>query len=580
MLGFAAGALLVSAVLVGDHLPARAQLPARSARASLTRQAFADANVLNSQLATAGTDVGDVLGGWSRPGRRRRRAQRGRLVSSSLDVGAATCPRTLPSSSPASAGTMRIETRDGPRLLVAVPVRAAGVEFYEIAPSPSSRRCCARWPPCSVPARSPRPRPARASARGPAGAWCSPWTRSPAPPPGSRAGSCPPGCRPPTTPTWCHRGRLQQHGRRAGSPDRARHAVRRRRQPRAAQPADHPGHQRRGARRAAARSCRRGPQALTWSRASSALPADPRRPSRARPARRRAAPETAQPVRMTALVREVLGGNGRPAGLRACDPTRTTVVRATRPAWSAPSATCWTTPTGTAAAHAGAVERRDGFVVLDRRRRRAGGAAEDRERIFERFARGPRAARRSLPGAGLGLAIVGETAARHGGRPGRGGPAAARGSACLCRRWTGDRPPRSPRPLVACPRRAACRPGRAARRSPLRTSPTGWPRRRRHRAPRRGATRTPRTSICVTADDILVPRARDVAGRRLERAAGGPAGQLAEGPTAGGARRAVSTALPPDRLRWPAGGGGDDRHHRARGGALGPAGGRRSRSSC
>ena len=44
-----------------------------------------------------------------------------------------------------------------------------------------------------------------------------------------------------------------------------------------------------------------------------------------------------------------------------------------------------------------------------------GVAAEDRERIFERFARGARAARRSLPGAGLGLAIVAETAARHGG---------------------------------------------------------------------------------------------------------------------------------------------------------------------
>jgi signal transduction histidine kinase len=39
----------------------------------------------------------------------------------------------------------------------------------------------------------------------------------------------------------------------------------------------------------------------------------------------------------------------------------------------------------------------------------------ERERIFERFARGPRAARRSLPGAGLGLAIVAETAARHDG---------------------------------------------------------------------------------------------------------------------------------------------------------------------
>ena len=40
---------------------------------------------------------------------------------------------------------------------------------------------------------------------------------------------------------------------------------------------------------------------------------------------------------------------------------------------------------------------------------------EDRERIFERFARGQGAARRSLAGAGLGLAIVAETATRHGG---------------------------------------------------------------------------------------------------------------------------------------------------------------------
>jgi two-component system sensor histidine kinase MtrB len=39
----------------------------------------------------------------------------------------------------------------------------------------------------------------------------------------------------------------------------------------------------------------------------------------------------------------------------------------------------------------------------------------DRERVFERFARGPGAARGSLPGAGLGLAIVSETAARLGG---------------------------------------------------------------------------------------------------------------------------------------------------------------------
>jgi signal transduction histidine kinase len=40
---------------------------------------------------------------------------------------------------------------------------------------------------------------------------------------------------------------------------------------------------------------------------------------------------------------------------------------------------------------------------------------DERERIFERLVRGPRAARGSLPGAGLGLAIVAETASQQGG---------------------------------------------------------------------------------------------------------------------------------------------------------------------
>jgi len=55
----------------------------------------------------------------------------------------------------------------------------------------------------------------------------------------------------------------------------------------------------------------------------------------------------------------------------------------------------------------------------------AGVPAEERERIFERFARGPGGTRKS-PGAGLGLALVDETARLHGGavrcvdRPGGG----------------------------------------------------------------------------------------------------------------------------------------------------------------
>ena len=61
VLGFAAVTLLVSVVLVTTtFLLARSYLLDQR-EASLTRQAFADANVLNSRLATAGTDVGDLL---------------------------------------------------------------------------------------------------------------------------------------------------------------------------------------------------------------------------------------------------------------------------------------------------------------------------------------------------------------------------------------------------------------------------------------------------------------------------------------------------------------------------------------
>jgi len=61
------------------------------------------------------------------------------------------------------------------------------------------------------------------------------------------------------------------------------------------------------------------------------------------------------------------------------------------------------------------VERRDDAVVVLVDDAGPGVPQAERERVFERFVRGPRAARRSLPGAGLGLAIVEETATGHGG---------------------------------------------------------------------------------------------------------------------------------------------------------------------
>ena len=55
----------------------------------------------------------------------------------------------------------------------------------------------------------------------------------------------------------------------------------------------------------------------------------------------------------------------------------------------------------------------DGFVIIDVDDSGPGVPEHDRERMFERFVRG--GSRRSLPGAGLGLSLVAETARSHGG---------------------------------------------------------------------------------------------------------------------------------------------------------------------
>ena len=96
MLGFAAGTLLVSVVLVvTTFLLARSYLLDQR-EASLTRQAFADANVLNSRLATAGAEVGDVLGELVPSGGADVVVHSGDAwYSSSLDVGARDVPADL-----------------------------------------------------------------------------------------------------------------------------------------------------------------------------------------------------------------------------------------------------------------------------------------------------------------------------------------------------------------------------------------------------------------------------------------------------------------------------------------------------
>jgi signal transduction histidine kinase len=125
--------------------------------------------------------------------------------------------------------------------------------------------------------------------------------------------------------------------------------------------------------------------------------------------------DAAVPVSMSELVREVLASTGRAVAL-AADPDADTTVTGDKLSLERAVSNLL----DNADRHAGGpkavrVERRQDTVVVTVDDGGPGVAMEDRERIFERFARGQGAARRSLPGAGLGLAIVAETAARHGG---------------------------------------------------------------------------------------------------------------------------------------------------------------------
>jgi signal transduction histidine kinase len=123
-----------------------------------------------------------------------------------------------------------------------------------------------------------------------------------------------------------------------------------------------------------------------------------------------------RPVSLTALTREVLAVTGRPAGLLGGDPDEETVVVGDKTSLERAVRNLLEN----ADRHAGGarrveVRRLDDAVVLAVDDAGPGVPVEDRERIFERFTRGAGAARRSLPGAGLGLAIVTETVTRHGG---------------------------------------------------------------------------------------------------------------------------------------------------------------------
>jgi signal transduction histidine kinase len=417
VLGFAAGTLLVSIVLVSvTFLLARNYLIDQR-EASATRQAFADATALNSRLATAGAEVGDVLTEVVPSGNADVVVrQRDAWYSTSLEVGARDVPASLQEVVRAGrAATLRVEASDGPRLMVGVPVVGAGAEFYEIAPLTELRQVL-RTLTAVLGAGA-----LAATAAGTAfGFWAS---RRAVQPLEQVAGAA----------TRIAGGELHTRLPATDDPDLVgivasfnsmvdALAVRIERDARFVGDVSHElrsplttlvtSVEVLGARRAELSP--RSQQALEMvegelGRFRRTLD-DLLQLARIDDA---AVLESMRPLSMTELVREVVGDGvvqlcAAPDGETAVSGDKTSLERAVRNLLDNADRHGG----GATAVH---VERRDDVVVVAVDDDGAGVPGEDRERIFERFARGPHAARRSLAGAGLGLAIVAETAARHGG---------------------------------------------------------------------------------------------------------------------------------------------------------------------
>jgi two-component system, OmpR family, sensor histidine kinase MtrB len=420
VLGFAVGTLLVSVVLVTvTFLLARSYLLDQR-EDSLTRQAFAVANVLNSRLSTAGTEVGDVLGELAPPGGTAVVVrQGGSWYSSSLDVGARDVPTELQAIvEDGSAGSVSAGTDGGPRLVVGVPVVASGVEFYLLAELTELRQVL-RTLAAVLGAGA-----LAATAAGAAfGGWAS---RRAVQPLEQVAGAA----------TRIAGGELTTRLPATDDPDLVAIVASfnsmvdalSARIERDARFVGDVSHELRSPLTTLVTSVEvlaarrqdlseRGQQALGLVESELArfrrTLEDLLQLARLEGVD---ALDRAGPVSMSALVREVLADGEHPGiDVRTAADEQTTVQGDKASLERAVRNLLDNADRHAGGARAVSVECRHGSVVVTVDDAGSGVAAEDRERIFERFARGPRAARRSLPGAGLGLAIVAETAERHGG---------------------------------------------------------------------------------------------------------------------------------------------------------------------
>ena len=420
VLAFGAGALLVSAVLVVTTFLLAREYLVDQREHSLTLQAFIDADLLRSRLATAGTEVGDALPDLVPSGGADVVVHSGDAwYSSSLDVGARDVPAALHEVvRSGEAGTVRTASADGPRLVVGVPVAGVDLEFYEVSALRELQGVLHTL--AAVLGAG----AATATGAGTAfGLWASRRVVQPLEQVAVAA-------------TRIAGGELTTRLPGTDDPDLVAIvgsfnamvdalAARFERDARFVGDVSHE-------LRSPLTSLITSVEVLATRRdelsprARQALDLVEGQLSRFRAtlddllelARFDSGPADGDPpvVALGALVREVLAGTGRPPGLLVTDDDEHTAVRADKHRLERAVRNLL----DNADRHAGGpchvrVARRGGAVVLTVDDAGPGVPPADRERIFERFTRGPQAARGSLSGAGLGLAIVAETAAQQGG---------------------------------------------------------------------------------------------------------------------------------------------------------------------
>jgi two-component system sensor histidine kinase MtrB len=418
VLGFAAGTLLVSAVLVTTTFAlARGYLLDQREHA-LTRQAFADANVARSRLSSAGAEVPSILSDLPSSGADIVVHRGGSWYSSGLDVGAHDVPGALRGVvASGSAGTVRTSKAGTPRLVVGVPVPAAGIDFYEISPL-TELQASLRTLATVLAAGA-----AAATAAGAAfGAWASRRAVRPLEQVAQVATSIAAGDLgtrlPPTRDPYlvaivgsfnsmvdALAARIARDARFVGD---VSHELR---SPlttlvtsvellgsRRSELSERSRQTLTLVENELARFRRTIDDLLELARLDSGDGGEP-----------------APAVSLSALAREALARRDGEALLRADDDART-LARVDKGRLER----ALNNLVDNADRHGGGVravrvERVGDSVAVSVDDAGPGVPPEDRERIFERFARGSGAARRSLPGAGLGLAIVAETAAQAGG---------------------------------------------------------------------------------------------------------------------------------------------------------------------